>query len=201
MVNARSIIRGALLALALAWPLGGCAGDNFVAVDADQSERAIGSPAGPGGAYVLAEGDKIKLGIFGDDKVAGTYEIGSTGHINLPLIGEVEVRGMTVAAAAGQVARLYSEGGWFRDPQVQIEVASFRSVYVLGEVNKPGAYDYRPGLSLFGAVALAGGYTIRGDARSVFIRKPGDAAERRYELTSDIEVLPGDVIRIPQRFF
>jgi protein involved in polysaccharide export with SLBB domain len=71
-------------------------------------------------------------------------------------------------------------------------------VYVLGEVNRPGEFVYRPGMSLFSAVALAGGYTFRANQNRAFIRASDERIETDYRIKSDITVMPGDVIRVPE---
>ena len=48
-----------------------------------------------------------------------------------------------------------------RKPSVSVEVATYRPIYVLGEVNKPGQYPYQPGMTVVSAAAVAGGFTYR----------------------------------------
>src|SRR3546814_19466709 len=83
-------------------------------------------------------------------------------------------------------------GGYLLEPKVSVQVASFRPVYVLGEVNKPGEYPYTQGLTIRGAVATADGFTYRANEKRVFLKPAGEAGERESELTATFPVLPGD---------
>ena len=74
-------------------------------------------------------------------------------------------------------------------------------MFVLGEVTRPGKFVYKPGMSLLAAVAAAGGYTYRADKSRVFIRRSGDQLETVYELTADLVIMPGDVVRVPEIHF
>ena len=99
-----------------------------------------------------------------------------------------------------EIERRLSDG-YLRSPQVSIDVLQFRPFYILGEVNKPGDYPYSAGLTVLKAVATANGFTYRADQKHVFLKHPGDTAERKYTVTSDIPLQPGDTIRIAERYF
>lgn len=86
-----------------------------------------------------------------------------------------------------------------RDPKVSAEVIGFRPIYVLGEVKKPGQYAYVSGMTVQKAVALAEGYTYRANESSAEITRGGRKIE--VDVTAQTKVLPGDEIRIPERFF
>jgi polysaccharide export outer membrane protein len=86
-----------------------------------------------------------------------------------------------------------------RDPRVTAEVTSFRPIYVLGEVKKPGQYAYVSGMTVQKAVALAEGYTYRASEGTVEITRGGHKFS--LDVTPQIKVMPGDEIRIPERFF
>src|SRR3546814_7368671 len=77
-------------------------------------------------------------------------------------------------------------GGFLLEPKVSVQVASFRPVYVLGEVNKPGEYPYTQGLTIRGAVAKADGFTYRANEKRVFLKRAG---ERSEEHTSELQSL------------
>lgn len=162
--------------------------------------RSIGA-AGEVGAYAVAPGDRLKVNVYGDTTLNGEYGVDQTGAVSLPLVGAVGVAGKSTDGAAKTIADRLRSGGYLRDPRVSVEVVNFRPFYILGEVNKPGEYPYKAGMSLFSAVATAGGYTYRANNGKVYIRKGSEGVEREYELDSDIAIMPGDVIRIPERYF
>jgi polysaccharide export outer membrane protein len=86
-----------------------------------------------------------------------------------------------------------------KDPRVTAEVTSFRPIYVLGEVKKPGQYAYVSGMTVQKAVALAEGYTYRASESTVEITRGGRKVT--LDVTPQTKVYPGDEIRIPERFF
>lgn len=90
---------------------------------------------------------------------SGEFTVEAGGLLSLPLIGEIEAAGRTteeIAAVIGE--RLQRKAGLTQRPDASVEVSQFRSIYVLGQVDKPGAYPYRPRLTVLQAVSLAGGF-------------------------------------------
>ncbi|MDX2276039.1 MAG: SLBB domain-containing protein [Hyphomonadaceae bacterium] len=73
--------------------------------------------------------------------------------------------------------------------------------YILGEVNRPGEYAYSDGLTAMNAVAMAGGFTYRANRGRVFIQRQGALEEQSERLRPNTLVMPGDTIRIGERFF
>lgn len=191
-------ITAILLTLALSMCLTACVDDDFMSVPPrDPGERALGGPALNTNAYRVTVGDHVRVTVYGTTPLANEYTIDDTGAVSIAPMGAIAIKGMTPTEAAQVIAKNYAQAGLYRDPRVTVELVSFGPFYVLGEVSKPGEFQYRPGMSLFAAVATAGGYTYRADHERVFIRRPTDAVETEYELTSDIAVMPGDVIRVP----
>lgn len=183
--------------LLIAASIAGCAADPIKTSAGSPSERALGK----GDAAEIAAGDRLRLTVFGDQQMTGEYGVDDAGAISIPLAGPVAVAGKTPVDAAKAIASILRTMGLYRDPRVTVEVLTLAPFYILGEVNRPGEYPYRPGMSLFAAVATAGGYTYRADKGSVFIRKSNETVERSYRLNADIAVMPGDRIRVPERYF
>jgi protein involved in polysaccharide export with SLBB domain len=75
------------------------------------------------------------------------------------------------------------------------------SIYILGEVNRPGEYPFSQGMTYLNAVAAAGGFSYRANKNRVFIRREADAEETKYAVEPWLQVKPGDTIRVPERFF
>ncbi|BCW89858.1 hypothetical protein sos41_30260 [Alphaproteobacteria bacterium SO-S41] len=187
--------------LLLAAALAACTSPITNVAAGNPASRAIGPSGGAEAATEIAVGDRLRIAVFGDDKMSGEYNVGESGAITVPLAGPVSVAGRTPEDAAKAIASVLVTAGLFRDPKITVEILTLRPFYILGEVNRPGEYPYRPGLSLFAAVATAGGYTYRADSGSVFIRKATEKTERKFDINSDIAIMPGDVIRIPERYF
>lgn len=159
-----------------------------------------GAPAGQASAFHLSPGDKLKIGTYGEPSLSGEFAISSAGTISFPLIGTVQAAGRDAQAVQQAITTALADG-FVNDPKVTVEVANFRPVYILGEVNKPGEYPFALGLTVRGAVAKADGFTYRANEKRVFIKRAGDAEEQAHRLTADIPVQPGDTIRIGERYF
>ena len=80
-------------------------------------------------------------------------------------------------------------------------MVSFRPIYVMGEVERPGEYPFKGGLNIVSATALAGGVTYRGNRTTVLIQHSDETAPKEYPLVSTVPVFPGDIIQVPERFF
>lgn len=150
--------------------------------------------------YQLGPGDQIRVAVFGQPDLTGQFVLSAHGAIVFPLIGEVQAAGLTLGALTDEIATRLQQG-YVRQPNVSVEVASYRPFFILGEVGEPGTYPFQPGLTVMRAVATAGGFTYRANSRRVFIQHSGDNFERAYDLTSMMSVLPGDTVRIPERRF
>lgn len=150
--------------------------------------------------YRLGVGDKIKLTIFGEADMSGVYDVNATGNVPVPLVGEIPAKGRPIAEFRDTVRRKLSEG-YLTNPKVSVEVVNFRPIYIHGEVRTGGEFPYKNGLKLRDAIAVAGGYTYRANEAFVILVREGSAAQVKVALPADIDVLPGDNIRVPERFF
>jgi protein involved in polysaccharide export with SLBB domain len=149
--------------------------------------------------YRLGSGDKLKLQIYGEDDLSGEFEINGAGTLSLPLLGQTKVQGLTTT----ELEMLLTERlrTYVRSPQVTVQVLNYRPFYIQGEIKKGGEYPYSNGLLVRDAVAKAGGYTYRASTAYVYIRHAHETGERKYSLDESVKVLPGDSIRVPERFF
>ncbi|MBC6983545.1 polysaccharide biosynthesis/export family protein [Caulobacter sp. 17J80-11] len=150
--------------------------------------------------YQLGPADKMRVLVFDEPNLSGEFVVSGAGQVSYPLVGDVMAQGLTVAEFQGELqSRLAA--GYLRDPRVSVEVLAYRPFYILGEVNKPGQYPFTDDLTVLNAVAGASGFTYRANTKRIFIRHAGSAAETEYTLTSTTPVLPGDTIRVAERFF
>lgn len=203
IANGFSIMMRLVLGAALVLGVSG-----FVALPAVEAERHVtvqGSPADRTTrdiVYVLGSGDRIRVIVFDEPDLSGEFEVDGTGVVSLPLIGKTTAKGLTLREFEDEVATALRDG-YLRDPRVSIEVLNFRPFYIIGEVQNGGEYDYVPDMTVLNAVALAGGYTYRADDNRVFVTKAGANTETEVRLDrgQGIQVLPGDIIRVPERFF
>lgn len=150
--------------------------------------------------YRLGSGDKLRITVFGEDDLSGEFEVDGGGRISMPLIGSVNVGQSTLKEAASKIV-IKLKDGYMRDPRVSVDVLNYRPFYIIGEVNTPGSYPYRSGLSVLTAVAMGGGYTFRADEDDIIIIRGNDPERREEKASPDTVVLPGDVVRVEERLF
>jgi protein involved in polysaccharide export with SLBB domain len=146
----------------------------------------------------LQAGEKLHIVVDDEPTLTGDYTVDPTGYLSMPVVGSMKVDGMTPGSLQTElVAALKAKS--IKKPGVTVSVQQFRPFYILGEVEKPGAYDYLAGLNVLSAIAIAGGHTFRADQSEIYVQHAGEAAMHSYELTWPIPIFPGDVIEIPRR--
>ena len=118
----------------------------------------------------------------------------------LPLIADVMARDLTLRQFEKAVAAKLSDG-YLVSPRVSVDVLNYRPFFILGEVNKPGSYPFVNGMTVLNAVALAGGYTYRARQDHITVVRLKEQAKGEQPAAEDANVLPGDIIRVPERFF
>ena len=150
--------------------------------------------------YRLGNGDKIRVTVFGEEDLSGTFVVDGKGMVAMPLIGEVALGGLALREAERLVVEKLLDG-FLKQPQVGIEVLNFRPFYILGEVKQPGSYPYVDGMTVLNAVALAGGFTYRANKERIVVTRAADSEQREQEVEPGVRVFPGDMIRIKERFF
>ncbi len=151
--------------------------------------------------YRLGAGDRIRVTVFGQEDLSGEFEVDGTGRVSLPLIRTVQAKGLTLAELEQAVTdRLKPD--FLKDPSVSIEVLNYRPFYIIGEVKEPGSYPYVSGMTVWNAVAMAGGFSYRARKSEVEIKRGGNTAQSAWQdAHPDTTVFPGDVIKVPERFF
>ncbi len=159
---------------------------------------ALDDPSRPD--YVLGTGDKVKIIVYGEDDLGGTFQIDARGYVQLPLVGALAAAGGTGTELASRYGSALSDG-FVISPKVAVEVTQYRPFYVIGEINRPGQFDFANGMTATDAVALAGGYTIKAVSSSVYIRHANEKDEHEEPVDASTRILPGDVVRVPATTF
>ena len=160
-----------------------------------------GGLAGPVGSsdYTLGSLDKIRLKVFewraSRDEIFewtafnAEYTVGAGGKISLPLIGDMAAAGKSpteLSQAIGQALR--TRIGLAEPPSISVEVVQFRPFYIVGDVERPGEYAYRPGLTLLQAITIAGGMPR---AKNL---SPARLERESISTRGDLRLLEGDLV-------
>ena len=148
--------------------------------------------------YVLGAGDEIRITVFGEKDLSGEFEVSGHGIISMPLVGEITAGGKTMKGLERGIAEKLKDG-YLKHPRVSVEVLNYRPFYIIGEVKSPGSYAYVSSMTVLNAVALAKGFTYRADKKDIKIKRTKETKE--YKARLDEAVLPGDIIRVTERFF
>lgn len=170
-------------------------------------------------AYTIRNSDKLSVRIFQEEDLASTPRVDSKGTLNLSLISEIRVTGMTVNQAERAIENAYREGRFLRNPQVTITVEDYapREVTINGQVKSPARYSLplESPMTLLELVGKAGGFTetARGTAvRVTRIHTDGTATTNVYDVESilrgkkdaraqdsSLVLEPDDIIYVPER--
>jgi polysaccharide biosynthesis/export protein ExoF len=119
--------------------------------------------------YRLGPQDKVRIRVwewrpatsepFEWSALNGDFAVDPSGMLSVPLIGPVRAEGATTAEIATNVAeKLKAVAGLMKAPNAAVEIAQYRPFYIVGSVDKPGEYPYRPGMTVIQAITIAGGY-------------------------------------------
>ncbi len=147
----------------------------------------------------LQAGEKIHVTVYGEPSLSGDYQIDPSGLVSLPLAGTLKAAGLTQQQLEQALTAKFA-GGYLKDPKITVGISEFRPFYIVGEVEKPGAYPYTGGLTVLSAIAIAGGTTYRANQSEVLIQHVGEEGMREYNTNSPIPILPGDIIQVPRRY-
>jgi polysaccharide export outer membrane protein len=150
--------------------------------------------------YRLAAGDHVEIKVFNEEELSVAAEIDRSGHIDYPLIGEIKLSGMTIEEAEQYIDKLL-RGDYLVDPRVNVDIEKYRSFFITGAVNKPGKYEYRPGMTAREAIAQAGDFSKLASRRKVYVIRAGDKSYKEEKHDLDVPIGPGDTIRIKESLF
>ena len=187
------------------------------AMSVGDSETGSGarSAATVAGDYAIRRGDVIQVVVFNEPELTVSGRVRKNGTIQCPLVGEIHIEGMTQAAAARAVEAAY-RADYLVKPEVNLFVSTFTAqrVTVLGQVQRPGAYDVPPEgkLTILQVLGLAGGPTRVANISRVLVKRVLDSG-RETTLKIDVAkmssgqdtmlfyIQEGDVITVPESLF
>ena len=184
-------MRGVLVVLCCFLMLAGCTGTPL---------PPLLPAAADSGPYRLDTGDTVRVLVFNQEGLSTDYTVGDNGTISVPTIGEIRARGLTTQELQKAVADGLGNGVLV-NPGVSVQLTQYRPFYIVGEVSKPGQYPFTPGLNILGAVAVAGGFTIRADQRRVTVVRSQGNQSGEWSADPLSDVRPGDVIVIRELYF
>lgn len=154
--------------------------------------------------YLLGPGDLVNISVYDEpDLSIERIRIGMSGSLSFPLLGEVQVSGLTPDNLEIALTQRL-KGPYLVNPSVTVSILEYRPFYVTGEVRKPGSYPFYPGMTVERAISIAGGFTDRASRDKIFVEHDlasGSSSDISEPVDRGQRVLPGDVITVRQGFF
>jgi len=146
--------------------------------------------------YRLQRNDSISVTMFQEGAMSRSALIGKSGSISFPLIGSVDLVGLTVPELELKLVKLYKKD-YFVDPKISVIITGYaaKSVIVSGAVTNSGGVPYpdEGTITLAQAIAASGGITEMGDTnRITIVRKKGGSMVTTMNQAGEVELLPGD---------
>ncbi|WP_192361870.1 polysaccharide biosynthesis/export family protein [Mesorhizobium mediterraneum] len=139
--------------------------------------------------YEFASGDVLRLVLFGRPELSGSFRVGPDDSISLPLVGTVSVAGKDRAELEDSLRAVFTKA-ISTEANVTLDIDAYRPFFVLGTVNKPGSYQYQPGVTVLQAVAIAGGiYSLAQNEASNLLVLSHREQERLDTATGQLKLL------------
>jgi polysaccharide export outer membrane protein len=170
-------------------------------------------------SYTLTATDRLRIAVYQEDDLSSIVRIDAKGEVNLLLVGEVKIAGLTVREAQKVIEDAYRDGRFLRDPQVIITVEEYapREVSIGGQVRNPGRYPLpiESTMTVVDLVTKAGGLTdiakggsvtithITPDGKKITTTVDVDSiikgkAQAKADDTT-LQLQPGDIVYVPER--
>lgn len=163
--------------------------------------------------YVIGPLDTINIVVWRNPELTTAVPVRPDGRITTPLVEDVQAIGRSPSELARDIEKKLAT--FIRDPAVTVVVTGFQGPYnqqvrVIGEAAKPAALPYRNGMTLLDAMIHVGGLTDYANGNAAVLVRPGDQRQysvrlrdliSRGDIGANVDLLPGDVIIIPQSWF
>jgi polysaccharide export outer membrane protein len=158
--------------------------------------------------YMIGSDDELEIIVWTQPQLSGKVTVASDGTISMPLIGRVPAAGMTPDQLKAELEKRYARYVHGANATVRVSDPASHVFYVLGEVNKPGAYKLHSGEVLSQALAEAGGLGQYADAGRIRILRHKESetvvltvnynvVRSGGDVSADVPVEPGDTVQVP----
>lgn len=165
-------------------------------------------------SYVVGPGDVLNITVWRNPELSASVPVRPDGKVATPLVDELVAQGKTPTQIARDVEKAL--GKFVRDPVVTVVVTSFVGPYseqirVLGEATRPQFLPYKQKMTVMDVMIAVGGLTDFADGNKATLVRASDGNKRysvrlqdlvkRGDISANVEMLPGDVLIIPQGWF
>ncbi|MGA8223991.1 MAG: polysaccharide biosynthesis/export family protein [Candidatus Acidiferrales bacterium] len=158
--------------------------------------------------YLIGAQDVLDVSVWKEPEVSRSVPVRPDGKISLPLLNDVQAAGLTPTQLAAQITESLKK--FVANPQVTVIVTTMNSqrVYIMGEVNRPGAYPLLPGMTILQALSSGGGFTQYANTKKIYLLRLVDGKQEKYSFNykdaiagrhaeQNLPLRPGDTIVVP----
>ncbi|NAW66213.1 sugar ABC transporter substrate-binding protein [Photobacterium halotolerans] len=165
--------------------------------------------------YLIGPGDTLNIFVWGNPEISGAYIVRPDGMLTTSLVDDIPASGRTPTELAGSIEARLAE--YVRDPIVSVIVQGFVGPYseqvrVIGEAQQPMAINYRENMTLLDVMVAVGGLTDFADGNDARLIRVVNGQQMAYglnlgnllrdgEIGDNVDILPGDIIIIPEAWF
>jgi polysaccharide export outer membrane protein len=165
--------------------------------------------------YIIGPGDSLSIFVWRNPDISGSFVVRPDGKVTTSLVEDIEVSGKTPTALARQLEEQL--GKYINNPRVTVSVGGFRGplseqVRVIGEAINPSAINYTEKMTLLDLMISVGGLTEFASGNNAKLIRMVSGVQKTFEIRIDdlikngeieenIDMLPGDIIIIPEAWF
>lgn len=191
----------------------GCASDGVSLPAATAKQPVTTSPSDY--TYLIGPGDSVNIFVWRNPEVSNSVTVRPDGKITSPLVEELDASGKTPEQLARDIEKVLSE--YIKEPIVTVMVGGFVGPYseqirIIGEAANPQAIPYREDMTLLDVMIAVGGITEYAAGNKANIVRVVDGQQREYrvklnqlvrdgDISANVDMLPGDILIIPESFF
>lgn len=204
----------ATIGLSMILSLAGCASNSYEPLPTKaQKEPVTADPAAY--EYLVGPGDSLNIFVWQNPEVSQSVTVRPDGKVTTPLVEDLDVAGLTPTEVARKVEEAL--GQYIREPIVTIIVNGFQGPYseqirIVGEASSPQSIPYRQDMSLLDVMIRVGGLTPFADGNSASVIRVINGEQVQFgiriedlikhgDITANADILPGDIIIIPEDWF
>lgn len=165
--------------------------------------------------YLIGSGDVLNIFVWRHPDISGSFNVRPDGMITTSLVEDIKVSGKTPTELARSIEEILA--AYIRDPMVTVTVQNFvgpfsEQIRVIGEAAQPSAINYTQHMTLLDVMIQVGGLTEFADGNDAVLIRIEDGKQKEYqvminqllkdgEISANVDMLPGDIIIIPEAWF
>lgn len=165
--------------------------------------------------YLIGSGDVLNIFVWRNPEVSGSFVVRPDGMITTSLVEDIKVTGKTPTELARSIEEILAT--YLRDPIVTVTVENFvgpfsEQIRVIGEASQPRAINYTQHMTLLDVMIQVGGLTEFADGNDAVLIRIENGKQKQYqvminellkegEISANVDMLPGDIIIIPEAWF